>query len=295
MVKIIYPLGKGSIHDNIELRWSLRSVAKFAKELPELVFVGHIPDFIDRSKCVCIDLEDSTDCKHKNIMNCLLVAIERLGLTEPFLMSSDDHFFVKPVDLSSYPVYVAQGQLPREGDIGSNAPIGRWMRSLIDTRNILEENGYSALIFHGHFDTWIFPEVAGDVIRLMNIRPEGRYGYEPTDMFVNIRTSRKGGLDIVYRRDNKFESFAGPDTMEKHIGRYDSFSIDDEIFDYPGFVEYMNGLYPNRSPWERQEALRNDPSAVVKSPAEGVCSSAVDLSVAENPGIAGSFDDSRVD
>jgi hypothetical protein len=54
---IVIPLGNGSLLDNIELRYSLRAIDKFASGYTDIVIVGKLPYFV--RGVMCIPLEDS--------------------------------------------------------------------------------------------------------------------------------------------------------------------------------------------------------------------------------------------
>lgn len=260
-MKVLYVLGKGSKHDNMELRWSLRSVEKHAKNA-EIVVVGEPPDWLNPETVKAVRYEDRFRTKHGNILDHILHAADDGLVSGEFLYSSDDHFFVKDVDFDDYPIWIRPGQLQKESDYGTR-PIAKYQRSIIDTRKILEEFGYTTLVFHGHFNTHMNTEEIPAIRRMLEVEPAGRYGYEPTEMFLNTRTARES-LDCVVRNDLKLGTFGGPEAMEKYIGSNDSFSISDSafrkeigfnrdgsrIFVDSGLEAYMNSLYPDKSRYE---------------------------------------------
>lgn len=260
-MKVLYVLGGGSKHDNWELRWSLRSLVKHVRNF-EPVIVGKIPACIDRNRVECHDWEDPAKSKHANIMAHILHAIDEGVVKGEFLYSSDDHFFVKDADFDNYPIWIREGKLQRESDYGER-PIGKYQRSIIDTRAILEEFGYTYLVFHGHFNTHMHTDEAEAVKRMLAVEPRGRYGYEPTEMFMNTRTARED-VTATYRGDLKISGFTDKDKLLQMIGDNDSFSISDhifvtevgnnpegqKIFAESGFQDFMMSLYPDKSEFE---------------------------------------------
>lgn len=260
-MKVLYVLGGGSKHDDAELKWSLRSLVRHARNF-EPVLVGKIPAFVNRSRVECHDWEDPLRSKHGNIMAHILRAIDEKAVEGEFLYSSDDHFFVKDVDFDAYPVWIRPGQLQKEADYGER-PIGKYQRSIIDTRTILEEFGYTYLVFHGHYNTHMHSEEAEAVKRMLEVQPAGRYGYEPTEMFMNTRTARED-VTATYRDDLKLAKFHGAAQLAETVGANDSFSISDAIFRTEtgtdangqrtfvdsGFQAFMDSLYPDKSEFE---------------------------------------------
>ena len=55
MLKILYIIGTGSKYSDIELRWSLRSVEKFAQCDVQPVVVGSVPDWFKGDALPCSD------------------------------------------------------------------------------------------------------------------------------------------------------------------------------------------------------------------------------------------------
>lgn len=260
-MKVLYVLGDGSKHDNWEIRWSLRSLVKHVRNF-EPVLVGTIPDCIDRGKVECHEWADPFSSKHENIMSHILRAIDERVVSGEFLYSSDDHFFVKDADFDKYPIWIREGRLQTEADYG-DLPIRKYQRSIIDTRTILDEFGYTNLVFHGHFNTHMHSDDADAVRKMVSVEPKARYGYEPTEMFMNVRTSRED-VTATYRNDLKLAEFGGASALKERVGDNDSFSISDRVFRVEvgknpegervfadsGFEGFMNLLYPDKSPFE---------------------------------------------
>lgn len=115
MVDILYVLGKGfSEWRNNELRYSLRSIAKYGKNVGRVFLVGYIPYWVNRKEVVCLPLKDTTRNKHYNIMTAIEYAIEHSDIGEHFLYSSDDHYYIRETDFDKYPVFWRGVELPTE-------------------------------------------------------------------------------------------------------------------------------------------------------------------------------------
>ena len=97
---VLYVVGKGSTHDNAELRWSLRSLEAFGRNLGRVVVAGYPPEWLS-DEVVKVPVPDVPVAayKHVNIMNCILECCRTKAVTGEFLYSSDDHFLCREVDL----------------------------------------------------------------------------------------------------------------------------------------------------------------------------------------------------
>ena len=113
---ILYVVGKGfSDWRNNELRYSLRSIAKYGKNIDRVFIVGYIPYWVDEKQVTCLPFADpQPGNKHYNIMACIEHAVYNSDIAEHFLYSSDDHYYTQPVDFDKYPVYWRGYDLPTE-------------------------------------------------------------------------------------------------------------------------------------------------------------------------------------
>ena len=108
---ILYIIKKGASKCNdFELRTSLRSIAKHGKNIGKVYVVGHCPEWLS-DEVVRIPYDgiyaepQNQHEKHINITSALLYAIDHSDIGEEFLVSMDDHFYVRDVDFDNYPYY----------------------------------------------------------------------------------------------------------------------------------------------------------------------------------------------
>lgn len=110
MVDIVYVVGIGSKNSNDKpLRWSLRSVEQFAKNVGRVVVAGYPPSWLS-DEVVKVPFEQ-THRKHINMLLSIDAAAKQAGLQQPFLFSADDHYFCREADLDKWPNY-CMGTLP---------------------------------------------------------------------------------------------------------------------------------------------------------------------------------------
>lgn len=106
MTSIVYPLGYGSRLDNLELRYSLRSIEKFVTGFEKIFIIGQKPDFLNWSeRLIHIPFEDK---HYSGFLNTWLkmreVAITA-EVSENFLFMNDDFFIVKEMEATEFPMY----------------------------------------------------------------------------------------------------------------------------------------------------------------------------------------------
>lgn len=107
---ILYIVGKNSKCNDFELRCSLRSLAKYGRNIRKVYVVGNCPDWLSDEvvKLPCEDYNKETySCipKAQNIAKKVLYALDNSDIGEDFLISMDDHFYTKPTDFDNYPFY----------------------------------------------------------------------------------------------------------------------------------------------------------------------------------------------
>lgn len=165
---ILYIVGKGhSQCDNIELKYSLRSIEKHGKNINRVFVAGYCPEWLSdeiikvpftqpyvfNPKSITTIENDVRNLAKKsvNILATILYVADHTDIGEEFLVSMDDHFYIKDVDFNNYPFYIRHfannDTLPIEGD--------RWCNSIYrllcaKTRQILEEQGLPVFYFTCH-------------------------------------------------------------------------------------------------------------------------------------------------
>lgn len=110
MIDVIIPLNTDSPHQNIELRYALRSIQKFLTGYRRIYIIGDCPDFIHN--VVHIPYKDKSKYKQRNILMKILRACEE-SVSDDFMMFNDDHFQLQQEDAANYPYY-ASGTIEAE-------------------------------------------------------------------------------------------------------------------------------------------------------------------------------------
>jgi len=209
---VLYIVGRDSLHDDIELRWSLRSLAQYAKGIGRVIVAGYPPAWLSDAVVRIPVLDRSDGYKHHNILAAIMAAFEAKDaagnylVADEVLYSSDDHFLARPCDLDDYPFYFKAELLPRANDYRREPTA--YQKSLIRTRKLLEAAGLEPRNWSGHRNTHLSRRDVPKVKELLALGERlglGRFGYEPTCLFMAARAAREAVTPVMLP-DLKMES-----------------------------------------------------------------------------------------
>ena len=99
MSDVLYILGRGSKHEDMELRLSLRCLAENARNIDRVFIVGNCPDWVHNVKH--IPAEDTWTAEN-NAFQKILKACDS-DISNDFLLMNDDFFMLTPFDAETYP------------------------------------------------------------------------------------------------------------------------------------------------------------------------------------------------
>lgn len=144
MIDLVLPLGKGSKHDNFELRYSLRSLERYGRNVGRLFVIGERPSWLQN--VVHIPYIDR-HCHERNIYEKLLIACNTAEISIDFLFWMDDIFLTESIDCENYPVThdrtLAEAIAPRHRYDG-------YKLSLENSLNALTKNNLPTLHYDLH-------------------------------------------------------------------------------------------------------------------------------------------------
>lgn len=254
-MKVLYSIGADNGDDNLVLRFSLRSIEKFATGCEQVIVVGCPPSWLTTEVVSLPVPPDPRRYKQQNILDAVLAAIDA-GLVEgEFLYSSDDHFLIRPVDFDRFPYYYKSKELPTFDSVVSTSGLRGWAgvpRSLTQTRDLLLTHQYPAWNWSGHVNTHMNALDAAAVRSLVGKYRGAKFGYEPTCLFMNVRAARDSSLVGTYREDCKIDRFIGEQELLDEIGERDTFSIAGGLLSRePALLDWMYRMYPEPSRFER--------------------------------------------
>lgn len=242
MTDLLYIVRQSGWGYDEELRYSLRSVEKYARNVGRIFVCGDIPDFLS-DEVVKISCSNPFDRKAKNIMYRLDYVVKNYTLSEHFLMSSDDIFLHKITDLDNYPHYWKNGaeiSVPAELE---NTKIGRITSGAHD---ILAAFDYPLQDYGGgHCFHWVYQELWNNMPKIKRVSMQSKYGV-PVDLLLGGAIAKIYNPQHIARTDYKFDYV--PKASE--LRGADCFSTGDRP-DLWGGDKWLQKLYPNKSRWEK--------------------------------------------
>ena len=266
---VLYIVGDGSLHNNIELMYSIRSLAANAQHLGQIYICSeHFPGFLDPhcKRLTWIKYKQPGKSAAVNVLCAMSYALHNSSIGDQFMLCNDDFFYIRPTDFDCIPYYT-KGQLPAQASesIGSKV----YCKTLIDTRDLLIRYGFPTTSFAHHCCThwdkslFFWAESEGiwrDAARLP-------FGVSMVSVMANIilyvsaivagRYNKANGTYddwltsvVKMRKDVKVRHFADREDLLRQIGDNDCFSIYDSAID-DGVLDYLHDLFPKKSIYER--------------------------------------------
>lgn len=251
MIDILIPLGKGSRHDNLELRYCLRSIEKHLTGVEHIFIVGEKPGWTQNVIYIgCPDNPNNWE-RARNIYRKIMVGIgwidTTLGsadwspikrLSDNFLFMNDDHFLLTAYTAQSFPYY-HRGQIALH-DFVSNQPQYHQYQNTIRHRF-----GSDYYDFDVHcpivYNRKKFIEVSSE------LKEWPEYGYAIKTLYANDMIDTTNWVPC---EDLKFSEPLMKESIYRALEGRPWFSIGDKCLKSGAMKEVLQELYPNKSKYE---------------------------------------------
>lgn len=224
----------GSTWDDNELRYSLRSVEKYGRNVEKVVICGHRPAWVQN--VVHSTVPDPYALRYDNTWHKMKTMCH--NLQQPFCLMNDDFFLLKETDFDTLPDYY-------DGDINSLAAryrrISNYVSMLFQTKYILQKNNRPLRNYAVHFPMIIDP---------VKMRPFfEHFGEEPGVSF-RVMYGNLCATNNVEKPDLKISEELSTAEIEKRLAGQDMFSIGDNFLTNDGKA-YLQHLFPHKSKFEK--------------------------------------------
>lgn len=241
---ILYILGTGSKHNNQELRWALRSIEKYGKNIDRVFVVGSDPGFLS-DKVIYIPCEDRFKDKHKNMLYKVQYAVLNSDISDVFLVSSDDIFVIKTFDANTLPLYYSS-KLPEL--IDRSIKKDSYIYQLYNTRNFLVTHRLSTYKFAVHCIHKMDKKFFLNHRSLIMDALESEIGIEPNCLVCNWMSK---DYKIEVHQDGKIMTCDYyEDATERIKPSQTEFSVGDSALnEYT--INAIDNMFPNKSKWEK--------------------------------------------
>lgn len=260
---ILYIIGKDcSKCDNFELRISLRSVAKYGKNVGRVYVAGYCPDWLSED-VVKIPFEQPYPTEeitnHKkacNIASTLLYVIDNSDISDEFLVSMDDHIYTRGIDFNAYPMYAkiaSYGEGKDKTLLPSTAKEkdASYKKFLVDTNDILLGLGLPTRNYALHRNmhmSRVFLNENREAIESMI--SEGNIA----EIFVWYGNYKNG----EYKAIKDVLVHGGSEWWKTDSRETEVFSVTD-FGDHSGLHVLLSGLFPTKCKYElKEEEISNE-------------------------------------
>ena len=239
---ILYVVGTGSKWNNNELKYSLRSIDKNGVNVGRIFIATEtLPKFINPEAVEHICIRDLGKIKHRNIMDKIECVMNYSDIADDFLLSSDDHFYLRETDFDHYPLY-------HKGEIQERDENAEYWLSMRDTKQLLQQHGLTTYSTNPHCNTHFNRPMFMEHSALMKEGKQLRYGAEVNCLMGNLMIA--AGVEPVCYNDIKINSFKNREDLLRQLGDTNCFSIYDSALNC-GIKEYLLEMFPNKSRWEK--------------------------------------------
>lgn len=249
---ILYVYREGaSTCNGCELKYSLRSIEQYGKNVGRVFVVGYCPEWLS-SEVIKIPCEDywqedniSQIKKNQNIARKILYTIEHSDIGEEFLVSMDDHFYVRKVDFDNYPYYISTnvcgGNLPKY-KISKN----QYQQFLCDCRKYLENKGLPTLYFTLHRNMHISRKA---VEECKDIIQDCLNSSQPMELMVTLNNYRYSKGEIIPTPTKDVKIYNGGNWWQTSPNETEVFSTGDFKED-SGLHILLKGMFNKKSKYE---------------------------------------------
>jgi hypothetical protein len=146
-IDLVYPLSSGSIWNNYEIRYSIRSFVQNFKELGNIYIIGTKPEFLrwGHPRLRYIYNTDEGGNKDRSIINRILEVCKKDDLSQQFIRASDDQLLLKFCQINDFRACYKE---ELRGDLRGN----RWKRRLNNTYQLLKLSGKNRIFnYDSHY------------------------------------------------------------------------------------------------------------------------------------------------
>lgn len=233
-LSIVYALGRGSIWQDNELRFSLRSVEKYLEGYGEVFIIGKQPSFGIKN-VTHIQINDVSDYYPAlNIMKKIYSYCAGDKGTEDFLFMNDDHWLLRKFNISEFP-YFYKGELKDQLTNPTD-----YAKTIANTIDVLR--GYPLKDFDTHTPILYNKEVFMQIMDKFDWTIP--HGYCIKSLYCNLKC-----MEGTFEQDGKIRKAKNEQQLRAWLDTHSVFSVADEALN--NFLKKrFEKLYPNPSKHE---------------------------------------------
>lgn len=186
-----------------ELKYALRSILQNARFPGSIVIIGDKPEWLEETEAIFLGVERTSDNPQIDTMNKLKMAISSDLVSEKFIFSNDDIYFVSPVALCDIET------LKCVGDLNPNNFNGKMYKENMErTIELLKNNNLSILNFGTHTPFFFEKDKVAEIFeKFPEINEEG-YLFE--SIYFNYHYKGWNPIILDWKTDNWLLPFVTP-------------------------------------------------------------------------------------
>lgn len=236
-IDVLYIKGPISQNYDEEMKYSLRSLEKYATDVGRVFITGDCPLFVNKQK-VIHTLERDISVPSINHWWKVSQTIKKTDISQEFVLMYDDIFFVKPTKLTNYPFY-SKGML-------EDKPFeGIYRRSCGTAYKWLKSHGYTTNDCELHIPCVYDRDKFLELDKIFDKIKDKQEGMVVRSIYANTHNF---GAGFMLRKDIKIR--LSTEGVDQVIGDADCFSVSDWVFRnnvHPWLKEH----FPERSKYEK--------------------------------------------
>jgi len=249
MNDIVIPLGTGSVQNNLELRYALRSIERFASNYHRIVIAGAIPDFVTDNENLVLKIRTEkrqwVQNKEARIAYNIFDALSHPEVTDNIAMWNDDYILCKETDVTTIPFYRNRFTLAEVAE--QRETCDYYKRSLAKTCEFLKA------LQRPNFNYDIHCPIIYNKSTFLQMEPawtesgKSMYGLVVKSTYSNICLVSEGPImrDLKFNNNTRKPNYIKDKVEERWIWSYS-----DKAFT-EGVNEFLSKEYPTHSKFEK--------------------------------------------
>jgi hypothetical protein len=237
---VVIPLGKGSRADNAELKYALRSLAKYGRNLGKVFIIGEKPEIMNWSERLVHVPFVERHGAYINVWEKLFFASQDDRISERFLFTNDDIYVMKPFDAGDVPYYCRPrelSQMPFANMVFAEIPrtYQKMMRRTLEALNRRKMTCY-------HFGTH-------QPVNFEKSKVAETFAEFATELYSNKGLSFR----CCYGNQHQVERIVNPTVVLKKIvdRKFTKFAVaSHEVLEKSALIDWLEGLFPMKSEFE---------------------------------------------
>ena len=239
MIDVLYILGDGSLWDNRELRYSLRSLQRFAEGIGRVFVVGEDPGYLSDA-VEFRPVAEADGPKEYRIAAKILWAFENTDISDTVFFMNDDLVLWKPIQVSTYPNYWKGNLKSRE----HQDPV--YQHAIDETCKVLAAHGYETKNYDTHKPILYEREKFLGLGEWWERSRKSLGGFVVKSIYGNVLKIDPGPREKDFKLD---KGFPRGEKLRDKIGERDCWSYGDGA--RCALADFLGREFPERSVYER--------------------------------------------